>query len=102
MARRPKDPLEATTVKLPVELKQRIAAVIEGSGMTMHAFLVRAIEEQAARAERRKQFVDAAVAARDEFDRTGVAYAAEDVHEWIRARARRTKAAKPKPRSWRK
>jgi predicted transcriptional regulator len=38
--------MSATTIKLPPELKDRIAAVVEGTGKSAHAFMVEAIEHQ--------------------------------------------------------
>lgn len=91
----------ATTLKLPEDLKNRIARVVEGTGQTAHAFMLDAIRAQTERAERRRKFTDAALAARDEFERTGTGYAMEDVHAYIKARTLGKKAARPKPKRWR-
>jgi len=91
----------ATTLKLPEDLKQRIAKVVEATGQTAHAFMIDAIRTQTERAERRREFIDAALDAREEFARTGVGYAAEDVHAYIKARAAGKKPPKPKPKRWR-
>ena len=91
----------ATTLKLPDDLKQRIAKVVEGTGQTSHAFMLDAIRTQTERAERHRNFTHAALAARDEFARTGVGYAMEDVHAYVKARAAGKKASKPKPKRWR-
>jgi predicted DNA-binding protein len=91
-----------TTIKLPAELKERIASLIQGTGMSMHAFLLEAIEQQAQLAERRQHFVADALAARAESLRTGTGYAAAQVHAYARARAGGGKATRPKARSWRR
>ena len=91
----------ATTLKLPPDLKDRIAKVVEGTGQTAHAFMVDAIRAQTERAERRREFTAAALAARDEFARTGTGYAMEDVHAYVKARAAGKKAPKPKLKRWR-
>jgi predicted transcriptional regulator len=91
----------ATTLKLPPELKNRIAKVVSGTGQTPHAFMVDAIRAQTERAERMRAFTAAAIAARDEFARTGIGYPMEDIHEYVKARAAGKKARKPKPRRWR-
>jgi predicted transcriptional regulator len=91
----------ATTLKLPPELKDRISKVVEGTGQTAHAFMVDAIRTQTECAERRREFTAAALAAREEFARSRIGYAMEDVHAYIKTRAAGKKAAKPKSRRWR-
>jgi predicted transcriptional regulator len=91
----------ATTLKLPPDLKERISKVVEGTGQTAHAFMLDAIRLQTERAERRREFIAAAQASREEFARTGVGYAMEDVHGYVKARAAGKKATKPKPKRWR-
>ena len=92
----------ATTIKLPEELKERIAALLEGTGQTMHSFLVEAIEAQAQAAERRRSFVDSAIAARAATLASGKGYGAGEVHEFVLARAAGKKARRPRATSWRK
>jgi predicted transcriptional regulator len=91
----------ATTLKLPPELKDRISKVVQGTGQTAHAFMVDAIRTQTECAERRRDFTAAALAARQEFADSGIGYAMEDIHPYIKARASGKKARKPKPRRWR-
>jgi predicted transcriptional regulator len=91
----------ATTLKLAADLKERISKVVEGTGQTAHAFMLDAIRAQIDRAERRRDFTAAAVAAREEFARTGTAYALQDVHRYVKARTAGKKAAKPKSKRWR-
>ena len=54
-----------TTLKLPDQLKDRIADVVDGTGKTPHAFMVEAIEQQTRLAEQRKSFVADALKARE-------------------------------------
>lgn len=91
-----------TTLKLPDELKERIAEVVDGTGKSAHAFMVEAIEEQTRRAEQRKQFVNDALAADREFTRTGKAYALEDVRKYLLARLAGKPSRRPRARRWRK
>jgi predicted transcriptional regulator len=91
----------ATTLKLPPQLKDRVASVIEGTGKSAHAFMVEAIEEQTALAERRKGFVAAAVSARRDFRRTRKGYALEDVRRYFAARVTGKRARKPRLKRWR-
>src|SRR5690349_22726355 len=91
----------ATTLKLPPELKHRIAKVINGTGQTAHAFMADAIRAQTERAEKRRAFTADALAARDEFALTRIGYAMEDVHGYVNARAAGKKVRKPKAKRWR-
>lgn len=89
-----------TTLKLPEHLKKRIAPLAESAGKTPHAWMVEAIEVQAALAEKRKAFVADALAAEQEAEKRGVAYRAENVHRYLRARAVGKKARRPKAVKW--
>jgi len=44
----------STTLKLPEKLKRRITTLAKAAGKTPHAFMVDALETQAALAERRR------------------------------------------------
>jgi predicted transcriptional regulator len=87
----------STTLKLPESLKERVVPLAKAAGKTPHAWMVEAIETQANLAERRKRFVDDALASVAEHNRTGVAYAAEDVRKYFIAKVAGKKPARPKP-----
>jgi predicted transcriptional regulator len=91
----------AVTLKLPPELKQRVASVVKGTDKSAHAFMVEAIEQQTALAEKRKQFVAQALARSREFERTGKGYAFEDVRKYFAARIAGKRARKPRLKRWR-
>ena len=91
-----------TTLKLPPELKTRIARVAKGAGQTPHAFMIEALARETEQAERRRRMTADALAARTEFERTGLGYAMDEVHGHLRARLQGGKAAKPRLRQWRK
>ena len=90
-----------TTLKLPDELKERIADVVDGSGKTPHAFMVEAIERETRLAEQRKSFVADALKAREHTMRTGKAYAFEDVKAYYTARLTGKPAKRPRLKRWR-
>lgn len=90
-----------TTLKLPAELKERIRAVVAGTGQSVHAFMLEAIERETASAEKRKSFVADAITAREEFARSGSGYDAREVHAYFRARAAGKRAPRPKAKRWR-
>jgi predicted transcriptional regulator len=86
-----------TTLKLSEELKARISALAEAEGKTPHAYMVESLEQQADRAERRRKYLVAGDAALRDYQRTGIAYAMEDVERYILAKAQGKKASPPKP-----
>ena len=90
----------STTLKLPEQLKKRLAPLAKSAGKTPHAWMIEALESQATLAEKRRAFIDDARAADKEVEETGVVYRAEDVHRYIRARAAGKKRARPKPAKW--
>ena len=57
--------MSTTTIRLPDELKARVAVAAKHAGTTAHAFILEAIAEKAERAERRADF-DAVAEARYE------------------------------------
>lgn len=52
--------MPTTTIRLPEELKSRIAAAAERAGTTSHSFILEAIAEKADQEERRGDFNDVA------------------------------------------
>ena len=90
----------STTLKLPERLKQRIAPLARSAGKTPHAWMVEALETHTVLAEKRRTFLADALAAEKETGRSGGAYPARDVHRYLRARAARRKAKRPKPARW--
>ena len=89
-----------TTLKLPPELRSRVAALAKRSGRSGHSLMLEAIERHTAREERMRVFVTEALAADRTIDRGGEVYAAADVHAWLERLARGKRTTRPKP--WRK
>lgn len=87
----------STTLKLPEALKARIASLAQADGKTPHAYMVEALQEMAARAERRREYLAAGTAALREHESTGIAYAMEDVERYILGVAAGRKPSRPKP-----
>lgn len=88
----------ATTLKLPSDLKTRIAAVAHELDKTPHAFMVEALAAQTEQAERRQQFVEAALTAEREVAEKGLVHDADDVFAWLRARVAGESPRPPRPR----
>lgn len=85
-----------TTLKLPEELKVRIASAAQATGKSAHAFMIEALEAQAHLAEMRQSFINDAIASAAEVDAGGALYAMEDVQEYILARTAGKPAKRPK------
>jgi predicted transcriptional regulator len=87
-----------TTIKLPEALKERITPLAEAAGKTAHAWMVEALERQAALAEAREAFLNDADNSAAEVDAGGALYAAEDVAAYLLARAAGKRSpARPRP-----
>ena len=91
--------MSTTTLKLPEELKHRIAFAAAAVDKTPHAFMVEALAAQTALAERRAAFVAAAHAAEQEVTEYGLVYDADEVFSYLQdklqgKRVKRLKARK--------
>lgn len=85
-----------TTLKLPDELKIRIAPLAEAAGVTPHAWMVGALATQAELAERRATFVQDALASAAEVETHGKVYRAEDVYAFMRDKLANKATCKPR------
>lgn len=92
---------QATSLKVPPELKARVAAAAKASGLTSHAFMVAAIERETARAEKLAEFLDEARDADREFERAGQFYEPDEVFRFLEARVDGKPVRRPKPKTWR-
>jgi len=86
-----------TTLKLPEELKARIAPLARQAGKTPHAWMLEALEREAALCELREGFLQAGRKSAQEVDAGGPLYAAEDVHSYILARVSGKPSRRPAP-----
>ena len=85
-----------TTLKLPADLKDRIAPLAEAEGKTAHAWMVEAIAAQADTAEKSKAFLDEASGRLQQFEQDRAVYRSQDVRRYFTALATGRKAARPK------
>lgn len=86
-----------TTLKLPDDLRARLAAHAEAEGKSAHAYMLEALKEKADRADRRREYLQAGADALREYERTGIAYAMEDVERYVLGIAAGKKPRRPKP-----
>ena len=90
----------ATSIKLPEDLKKRVARVVKDTEQSAHAFMVEAIRQETDRAEKRRAFVADAYAARADFGKSGKGYALAEVKAHYRAKLQGRRTRKLKLRSW--
>jgi len=89
-----------TTIRLPPELRARVNALAKETGRSAHSLIVEAVERHTAYEEQMRSFVEEALAADADLERTGEVYRAEDVHAWMARLAKNASAPRPKP--WRR
>lgn len=90
-----------TSLKIPMDLKERIDRLAREGDETPHALMVRALESAVTAMERRAAFLRDAEEAYQGMLETGIAYAHEDVVNWLRAKAAGKNPPRPKPTKWR-
>jgi predicted transcriptional regulator len=88
----------ATTLKLPEDLKARIAPLAEATGKSPHAWMIEALEERVGQSEAYAAFVAEALEAEREMLETGEVYDADDVFAYLRDKVAGRSAKRPKPR----
>lgn len=88
--------MPTTTLKLPEELKERVASAADAAGKSPHAFMLEAIAAQTALAERRNAFVEAAHTAEQEVAQYGLVYDADEVFSYLQDKIKGKRAKRPK------
>jgi hypothetical protein len=83
-------------------MKAALAKLASSEGMTLHGYLLSLIKQGIERSTKRREFIAEARAALAEFDRTGRAYRAEDVHRYLDDKAQGKNPPHPQPVPWRK
>ena len=91
-----------TSLKLPKTLKARITRLAKRAGESPHAFMLRLLEEQVQAAERFERFVADARLADERMQRSGLAYTAADVHDYLEVKIAGREATRPKIAQWRR
>ena len=92
--------MATTSLKLPDALKQRINTLAELAGKSPHAFMVDVITEQTERIETDRAYVARAIASKKHFDETGIAYDADEVNTYFRAKIQGIELPKPQPKKY--
>jgi len=93
--------MAATSLKLPDELKKRIAKLAAGVGQTPHAFMVETLAREAERSELRERFAADAAESEREAIATGKAYPLAAAFDYLESRVADSKVKRPRTRLWR-
>jgi predicted transcriptional regulator len=89
--------MSTTTIRLPDDLKAKVAAAAEKSGQSPHSFILQAIAEKAQDAENQSEFHRIAQERFGEIAATGKTIAWDDMRAYLSARAKGK--TPPRPRS---
>ena len=93
--------MSATSLKLPDDLKRRIAKLAASTGQTPHAFMVDALAREAQRSELRQQFAAEAAESEREALGSGKARSLIVTFDYLTARIDGKNPRRPRARSWR-
>ena len=88
--------MSTTTIRLPEDLKDRIAHAAERAGMTSHAFIVDAIVDRVHEEERRNDFHDTAERRYAEIAASGMTIPWSEMRTYLESRLAGKKASRPK------
>ncbi len=91
--------MSTTTIRLPQNLKERIARAAERAGTTAHSFILEAIAEKAEQEERRGEFQNAAERRYAEIVASGKTVPWTEMRRYLERRLTGNKIARPKPRT---
>lgn len=91
--------MSTTTIRLPQELKERIARAAQRAGTTAHSFILEAIAEKAEQEERRGELQDEAERRYAEIVASGKTVPWTEMRRYLEHRLAGKKAARPKPRT---
>jgi predicted transcriptional regulator len=94
-------PMAATSLKIPEELKRRIERLAGAAKMTPHAFMVDLLSQEADRAELRQRFSDDAALSEKEAMESGKAVRLDAAFDYLEARIAGKSARRPRARTWR-
>ncbi|MGO1718929.1 MAG: type II toxin -antitoxin system TacA 1-like antitoxin [Luteimonas sp.] len=87
--------MSTTTIRLPAELKARVAEAAKHAGTTSHNFILEAIAEKAELAARRAEFHAVADQRYAEFIESGKSIPWEEARVWLKGRAAGQKVKRP-------
>jgi predicted transcriptional regulator len=90
--------MSTTTIRLPDDLKARVAKIADAAGLTAHGFMLHAIEEQTAQAEAQAAMHRVASERLQAFRQTGKAIPWNEARQYLADRAAGKDAPRPRAR----
>jgi predicted transcriptional regulator len=90
--------MSTTTIRLPDDLKSRVAHAAEQAGTTPHNFILQAIAEKTEQAELRANFNEVAEQRYAEIAVSGRTIGWDEMRNYLEARVAGRKAARPRAR----
>jgi predicted transcriptional regulator len=90
--------MPTTTIRLPEELKERVARAAKRVGTTSHAFILDAVTEKVGDEERRNEFYDTAEGRYAEIVSSGKTIPWDEMKVYLEDRVANKKARKPRAR----
>jgi predicted transcriptional regulator len=94
--------MSTTTLRLPPDLRDRLAKLAEKAGRTPHSLMLDAITQKIEEEELRASFVDEADGRFEEMIASGVGVPWHDMRGYLQARAAGKRTRAPKARKWRR
>ena len=91
--------MSTTTIRLPQDLKERVARAAERSGTTAHSFILEAIAEKAGQEELRSEFQATAEKRYVAIAASGKTVPWSEMRQYLERRLAGKKTARPKPRT---
>ena len=91
--------MSTTTIRLPKDLKERIARSAERAGTTAHGFMLEAIAEKAEQVELRGEFRDTAERRYAGIVATGKTVPWKQMRRYLEQRLTGNRIPRPKPRT---
>lgn len=92
--------MSTTTIRLPQDLKERIARAAQRAGTTAHGFILEAIAEKAEQAERRDEFIEAAERRYADILASGKSIPWSEMRRYLERRLTGAKVSRPKSRAF--
>jgi len=90
--------MSTTTIRLPDDLKTRVAAAAKRAGTTAHSFILEAIAEKTAAEEQRIDFHDVAERRFADIAAAGKTISWSEMRVWLEKRVAGKKARRPSAR----
>lgn len=90
--------MSTTTIRLPQDLKERVARAARRAGTTAHGFILEAIAEKAEQEELRGEFSDTAERRYAEVVASGRTVSWNEMRRYLERRIAGNKTTRPKPR----